>query len=46
MVKTAEAETNEINYSVMSPEEFSFRKRLRDPFLIDVLEGLQNYVDR
>ena len=39
MVKTAEAETGrEINYSVMSPEEFSFRKRRRDPFLIDVLK--------
>ena len=38
LVKTAEAETGrEINYSVMSLEEFSFRKRRRDPFLIDVL---------
>lgn len=29
----------EINYTVMSEEEFMFRKRRRDPFIIDVLSG-------
>lgn len=29
----------EINYTVMSEEEFSFRKRRRDPFILDVLRG-------
>lgn len=29
----------ELNYTVMTPEEFQFRKRRRDPFLIEVLSG-------
>lgn len=29
----------EINYTVMTPEEFQFRKRRRDPFLTEILEG-------
>ncbi len=29
----------EINYSVMSEEEFKFRKSRRDPFILDVLKG-------
>lgn len=29
----------EINYTVMTPEEFQFRKRRRDPFLMEILEG-------
>lgn len=29
----------EINYSVMSREEFDFRKRRRDPFLLGILAG-------
>lgn len=29
----------ELNYTVMAPEEFQFRKRRRDPFLIEVLSG-------
>lgn len=29
----------EINYSVMSIEEFKFRKSRRDPFILDVLRG-------
>lgn len=29
----------EINYTVMSLEEFNFRKRRRDPFLFRILEG-------
>jgi len=30
---------NEINYTVMSEEEFEFRKRRRDPFIIEILKG-------
>jgi len=29
----------EINYTVMSEEEFSFRKKKRDPFILSVLSG-------
>lgn len=29
----------EINYTVMSEEEFLFRKRRRDPFILGVMEG-------
>jgi len=29
----------EINYTVMSDEEFNFRKRRRDPFLLKILEA-------
>lgn len=29
----------EINYTVMSEEEFDFRKRRRDPFIIEILRG-------
>lgn len=29
----------EINYTVMSEEEFEFRKRRRDPFILDILKG-------
>ena len=29
----------EINYTVMSEEEFEFRKRRRDPFVLEVLKG-------
>lgn len=29
----------EINYTVMSEEEFDFRKRRRDPFILDVIKG-------
>lgn len=39
IVKTAEADVGrEINYSVMSAEELTFRKRRRDPFLMDLLQ--------
>lgn len=30
---------NEINYTVMSREEFDFRKKRRDPFLLGILSG-------
>ncbi|MBI5452121.1 hypothetical protein HY945_01540 [Candidatus Gottesmanbacteria bacterium] len=29
----------EINYTVMSEEEFDFRKKRRDPFVLDILRG-------
>jgi len=29
----------EINYTVMSEDEFEFRKRRRDPFVISILNG-------
>jgi len=29
----------EINYTVMSEEEFEFRKRRRDPFVLDIIRG-------
>ena len=39
IVKTAEADVGrEINYSVMSADELTFRKRRRDPFLMDLLQ--------
>ena len=31
--------TKEINYTVMSKEEFDFRKKRRDPFLTGILAG-------
>lgn len=30
---------SEINYTVMSEEEFEFRKKRRDPFVMDILKG-------
>ncbi|OGG08001.1 hypothetical protein A3D05_00740 [Candidatus Gottesmanbacteria bacterium RIFCSPHIGHO2_02_FULL_40_24] len=30
---------SEINYTVMTEEEFEFRKRRRDPFIIEILRG-------
>jgi hypothetical protein len=29
----------ELNYTVMTEEEFAFRKRRRDPFVIGILTG-------
>lgn len=29
----------ELNYTVMTEEEFTFRKRRRDPFVLDILSG-------
>ena len=29
----------EINYTVMTEEEFEFRKRRRDPFITDIVKG-------
>ena len=40
LIKTEEARLKrEINYTVMAPDEFQFRKSRRDPFLLDVLSG-------
>ena len=40
LIKAEESRTQkEINYTVMTQEEFLFRKRRRDPFLMDVLGG-------
>ena len=30
---------SELNYTVMTEEEFTFRKRRRDPFVLDILSG-------
>jgi len=40
IVREQEAkQTVEINYTVMSEDEFTFRKRRRDPFILSVLES-------
>jgi DNA-binding MarR family transcriptional regulator len=40
LVKAEEARRKkEINYTVMSQEEFDFRKRRRDPFILSILIG-------
>jgi hypothetical protein len=40
IVKNEEARKGiELNYTVMSEEEFLFRKRRRDPFVLSILEG-------
>ena len=41
VVKKAESKIGrELNYTVMSEDEFTFRKRRRDPFVISVIEKL------
>lgn len=40
LIRAEESKRNrEINYTVMSREEFDFRKKRRDPFLLGVLAG-------
>lgn len=40
LVRTEEARvSHEINYTVMTEEEFTFRKRRKDPFILDILHG-------
>jgi len=34
----------EINYTVMTEEEFVFRKRRRDPFVLSILEGSRSVI--
>lgn len=48
-----EKRETEINYSVMSPEEFVFRKKNKDPFLLTILQknklvlcGSEDYLDQ
>ena len=40
IIRTEESKRGkEINYTVMSREEFDFRKKRRDPFLLGILSG-------
>jgi hypothetical protein len=40
LIKTEEQKRGrELNYTVMTEEEFDFRKRRRDPFILSILEG-------
>jgi len=40
LVRAEESKRNyEVNYTVMSREEFDFRKKRRDPFLLSILAG-------
>jgi hypothetical protein len=40
LIRTEESKrTHEINYTVMSREEFDFRKKRRDPFILGILSG-------
>lgn len=40
LVKAEEVQRDrELNYTVMTEEEFNFRKRRRDPFILSILEG-------
>ncbi len=40
IIRVEESKRNkEINYTVMSREEFTFRKKRRDPFLLSILSG-------
>ena len=40
LIKAEESKRGrEINYTVLTEEEFEFRKRRRDPFIVSVLEG-------
>lgn len=40
LIKKEEAiKGQELNYTVMTEEEFGFRKRRRDPFVVGILEG-------
>lgn len=45
LVKTEETKRGrELNYTVMTDEEFSFRKRRRDPFVISILTGSRTMI--
>jgi len=40
LIKTEESKRGrEMNYTAMTEEEFDFRKRRRDPFILSILEG-------
>ena len=45
IIRTEESKRNaEINYTVMSREEFDFRKKRRDPFLLGILAGSRTMI--
>lgn len=45
LIKEEEArKSTEINYTVMTEEEFNFRKRRHDPFILEVLSGPRTMV--
>jgi len=45
IIRAEEAKRNkEINYTVMSREEFEFRKKRRDPFLLGILSGSRTMI--
>ncbi len=40
LVRTEESRLNrEINYTAMTEDEFTFRKKKRDPFILEILQG-------
>ncbi len=45
LIKQEEAKLGrELNYTVMTDEEFEFRKKRRDPFILDILSGSRSMV--
>lgn len=45
LIRMEESKINrEINYTVMSKEEFEFRKKRRDPFLLGILSGSRTMI--
>lgn len=45
LIRTEESKRGkEINYTVMSKEEFEFRKKRRDPFLLGILAGSRTMI--
>lgn len=45
LIRMEESKKNrEINYTVMSKEEFEFRKKRRDPFLLSILSGSRTMI--
>lgn len=45
LIRLEESKKNrEINYTVMSREEFEFRKKRRDPFLLGILSGSRTMI--
>lgn len=45
LIRAEESKRNkEINYTVMSKEEYEFRKKRRDPFLLNILSGSRTMV--
>ncbi|MBI4153498.1 hypothetical protein HY503_00650 [Candidatus Woesebacteria bacterium] len=45
LIRMEESKKNrEVNYTVMSREEFDFRKKRRDPFLLSILSGSRTMI--